>query len=106
MATIEAIERAREFFPEGSTAYTILRSVSRSGMQREIGLVALHVDKDGRIIDLHPNYCAAQALGWSQNKHNDAIKVRGVGMDMGFHLVDTLSYALYGRSNALKHRWL
>ena len=53
------------------------------------------------------------------------LRVRGVGMDMGFHVVNTLSYVLHGRDDkgdspspyeatrasykagySLKHRWI
>ena len=85
----EAIEKLREWIKPGDTVYTILRHVSRSGMQREIGIVLL---KDGT--DLHPNYLVAKALGERVGKF-DSVIVGGCGMDMGFHLVYNLSYVLY-----------
>ena len=86
----EAIEQLRQWFPVGSTVYTILRHVSRSGMSREIGVLASLGDGDFR----HPNYAVSKALGWPQGK-SDSVKVSGCGMDMGFHLAYALSHALY-----------
>ena len=86
----EARERLLGWLKPGDTVYTILRHVSRSGMQREIGLV---VFRNG--IPLHPNYAAATVLGWKVNKQGDGIVVGGCGMDMGFHIVYELSAALF-----------
>src|SRR3990172_2873899 len=85
----DATEKLREWIKPGDTVYTILRHVSRSGMQREIGIVLL---KDGT--DLHPNYLVAKALGERVGKF-DSVIVGGCGMDMGFHLVYNLSRALF-----------
>ena len=113
----ECLDRLREWLKPGDTVYTILRNVSRSGMQREIGLV---IFKDGD--DLHPNYAASKVLGYRQGKH-DGLIVGGCGMDMGFHVVHQLGMALWPAGTpephsirngqpdscggyALKHRWL
>ena len=89
-ARLEAFARLREWLKPGDTVYTILRSVSRSGMQRTIGLV---VFRDGR--PLHPNHAAATVLDWRVDRQRDGVKVNGCGMDMGFHLVSTLSSVLF-----------
>ncbi len=86
----EAIARLREWFPVGATVYTILRHVSRSGMRREIGIVAILPDGTTR----HPNHAVSKALGWTMGK-SDGVKVGGCGMDMGFHLAYSLSHTLY-----------
>lgn len=85
----EAIAKLREWIKPGDTVYTILRHVSRSGMQREIGVVLL---KDGT--DLHPNYSVATALRERVGKR-DGVIVGGCGMDMGFHLVYNLGRTLF-----------
>ena len=79
----------REWIKPGDTVHTILRHVSRSGMLREIGIVLL---KDGS--NLHPNYLVAEALGERIGKR-DGVIVGGCGMDMGFHIVYNLGYALW-----------
>jgi hypothetical protein len=100
----EAIARMHEWVKPGDTVYTILRHVSRSGMQREIGIVLLlseerRQDVDTRHggrtpVDLHPNYAVAEIIGARVGKH-DGVIVGGCGMDMGFHVVYTLSRYLY-----------
>lgn len=85
----EAIAKLREWLKPGDTVYTILRHVSRSGMQREISVV---INRDGEM--LHPNYSVAKALGYRQGK-SDGIIMGGCGMDMGFALVYNLSRALF-----------
>ena len=85
----EARAKLREWIKPGDTVHTILRHVSRSGMQREIGIVLL---KDGT--DLHPNYLIGKALGERIGKR-DGIIVGGCGMDMGFHIVYSLGRTLW-----------
>ena len=97
----EQIENLRAWFPKGSTVYTILRHVSRSGMRRQIGVVAILGPDDIR----HPNYAVSTALGYRLSD-GDGVIVYGAGMDMGFHLVHSLALKLYGDGYALNHRWL
>lgn len=86
----EAIARLREWIKPGDTIYTVLRHVSRSGMQREIDL--RKVGEDGEIMWL--SGMAARAMGDRLGKR-DGIVVGGCGMDMGFHLVYNLSRVLF-----------
>ena len=113
----DALKQLREWMPRGTTVYTILRHVSKSGMTRHISLVLLAKDGE-RIIPVHPNWTVAKAMGWTLvNSHgSNAIKVGGCGMDMGHHLVYSISMALYGKDaadkydpsclDALKQEWL
>ena len=113
----EAIEQLREWIKPGDTVYTILRHVSRSGMQREIGIV---IFRNGS--DMHLDYSVAKALDLRQGRHNGVI-IGGCGMDMGFHLVYSLGKKLWPNDTpephgirngepdsnggyAIKHRWL
>lgn len=89
----EAIAKLREWIKPGDTVYTVLEHVSRSGMSREIRVVLLHAD-GSRVVDLHPNYLVAKVLGERIGKRN-GIMVGGCGMDMGFHIVYTLSRYLF-----------
>jgi hypothetical protein len=75
------------YVSEGSTVYTVLRSVSSSGMSRTL---SLKVAKDGKILDL--TYYAGIVLDWPIVEVNGsrALRVGGCGMDMGFHTVYTL----------------
>jgi hypothetical protein len=100
----EAIARMHEWVKPGDTVYTILRHVSRSGMQREIGVVLMLPDDRKRDldarhggmtpVDLHPNYPVAKVIGARVGKR-DGVIMGGCGMDMGFALVYELSARLY-----------
>lgn len=87
----DATNKLREMFPPGSTVYTILRHVSRSGMQRSISIVGKW--EDGRLGNV--DWLAARALGYRLDRDRGGLKVSGCGMDMGFHLVYSLSRVLW-----------
>jgi hypothetical protein len=80
------------YLNEGDTVYTIIRSVSASGMSRTI---SLKVARGGQILDL--TYFASVVLGWPLVEKNGsrALRVGGCGMDMGFHTVYTLASILF-----------
>ena len=86
----EAIESLRALFPPGSTAHTILRHVSRSGMSRAIDVYKLAGDDARRCSRL-----VSEATGITFSEKREALQVGGCGMDMGFHVVYELSHALY-----------
>jgi hypothetical protein len=80
------------FVKEGDTVYTVLRSVSSSGMSRTM---SLKVAREGKILDL--TYYASVVLGYKLVEVNGsrALRVGGCGMDMGFHVVYSLSRVLF-----------
>jgi hypothetical protein len=82
----EAADQLREMLPPGSTARTILRHVSASGMTRWISVVI-----DGEDY----SWLAARAMGAKLDPKYGGIKRVGCGMDMGFDLVYSLSRTLY-----------
>lgn len=84
----EAINTLREWIKPGDTVYTVLDSVSRSGMSRRIRVVLITPEGP-----LHPNYSVSKALGIRQK--GAALVVTGCGMDMGFSVVYNLSSVLY-----------
>lgn len=90
----ESIERLRKLFAgnEKPLIYTIMRHVSSSGMSKDISL--FYASSAGLT---NITYSAAIALGWplSEKSGHRAIRVGGTGMDMGFHLVYTLSSVVY-----------
>jgi len=98
---VEGWYRLRQTLRPGDTVFTILRSVSRSGMLRRISLVLL---EDGT--PWHLDAWASWALDYSLSPTAEGLPVTGCGMDMGYHLVDSLSWALYGRGYVLRHRWM
>jgi len=81
------------------TIYTVIRHVSASGMQREISVKMIDA---GRIISL--DWLVSNALGMKIGKHN-ALVVKGCGMDMGFHIVDTIN-RLFSPSKQFRHEWI
>src|SRR5262245_5305389 len=80
----------RELLPPGSTAWTVLRHVSRSGMSRAIDVYHIH-DSDRDWL----SYRVAAVTGFTFSEKREALSVGGCGMDMGFHVVYTLSRVLY-----------
>lgn len=102
----EAIARLREALPEGSTVYCVLRSVSRSGMSREISFHGIEIDKyEGKPELTWLSGYVSNATGYRRGKR-EGLHVSGCGMDMGFAVVYDLSRVLYGKGDALKHRWV
>lgn len=98
----EAFKELRGLLPAGSTVYTILRDVSRSGMSRKISVISIKQDDRGEIYTLNLTHLVAKVLGWRvKTGFNDALIVSGCGTDMGFHVVYSLAQALgYTRKDA------
>lgn len=96
----EAIERLREWLKPGDTVYTILRHVSRSGLSRTIDCVGVEpstepsIDARGVRVWAY-GWAVAKALGYRFDRDLEGVKVGGCGMDMGFHLVYSLSATLF-----------
>jgi hypothetical protein len=91
----EQLAKLREWLKPGDTVHTILDHVSSSGMSRDIRLVLIKADDNGQPYTLHPNHAAAVILGMPRARRGDGLRVTGCGMDMGFHIVYTLSAALF-----------
>ena len=86
----------------GDTVYTILRHVSASGMSRRIDLYTF---QDNKPVYLSGYYAMMQG----EEPPRDGYKVGGCGMDMGFHLVYSLSSMLFDGTRGgyeLRHEWL
>lgn len=92
----EAVVRLRSIFPPMSTATTIVRHVTASGMGRSISVLAPTGDDPAvryPIMDVSAD--VARVLGWKVDSDRGGVYVQGCGMDMTFHLVYSLSRALY-----------
>lgn len=85
----ESLTRLHEILKPGDTVHCVLRHVTRSGMTRHIDVFKLD-DKHQWWMSGH----AAVALGYRQAKDGSLV-VRGCGMDMGFHVVYSLSRTLW-----------
>lgn len=90
----DAIKRLREIVKPGDTLYTILRSVSSSGMSRGIDVYAFDC-KDGKLSKAWLSYLTAKACGFTFNDKKECLRVGGCGMDMGFHVAYSLASVLY-----------
>ena len=95
----ESIETLKEYLKKDMTIHSIIRSVSNTGLTRNISFKI--TDKDN-ILDL--SYHIAKALKYPFNDKKHAVKVRGCGMDMAFHVVHNLSHILYGKGYQLKSK--
>lgn len=88
------------------TLHTVLTHVSRSGMRRKIKVL---VSTPGLGI-ANISYAVARALEWKYDDRDGAVIVDGCGMDMGFHLIYSLSSVLYGHGDRggyrIRHNWL
>lgn len=83
---IEALARLREMVKAGDTVLTILRHVSRSGMNRSISPV----------VDMQDiGYLVARVGNDKMDQTHGGIKQTGCGMDMGFNLVYNLSRDMF-----------
>lgn len=91
----EAHAQLRTWVKPGDTVYTILNHVSRSGMCRHIRVQLIKCTDEKPVI-LQPNHAVACVLGYRQAKRGGLV-VRGCGMDMGFHIIHSLGYALFGQ---------
>lgn len=89
--------------------YTTVMHVSRTGMSRVIKVVLADVGEDGRAYAHDVSWRVARILGWRYSERQGGVVVNGGGMDMGFHLVYSLSGALgrgSAQGNELRQRWL
>jgi hypothetical protein len=94
----DAIDKLRVMFPAGSTVHLILRHSSSSTKYISV----LHVEPDLTISDV--SYLVARAgVGvWDRSNHL-GVRLRGTGLDLGTHLVYSLSSVL---GHELHKRWV
>lgn len=101
----ESIAWLKEHIADGDTVYTILRHVSRSGMQRVVSVVLICGKGTGKTYTLHPNFHVSQALGIRLKRDgNDGLVMGGCGYDAGYQIVHDLSHVLGYKE--LRHEWL
>lgn len=102
----QALETLAHSFPKGSTVYTILESVSRSGMQARIRVLALQPAQGlAPAFFLHPNWAVAVGCGFSLNRdYRDAVKVNGCGFDRAESIKEAIERALGYAPGDLNHQ--
>ena len=86
----EARERLLEALKPGDTVYTQVRHVSSSGMSRRISAYTIRDNEPWNISGY-----VARVLDWPCDRDELSVRVSGCGMDMGFHLVYSLSRVLF-----------
>ncbi len=91
---IDGFNRLRELLKPGDTVFTKLVSVSRSGMFRRIDV---YVFRDNEPVWLTGSVAPLIGARYTMNdwQKQAGLGVSGCGMDMGFHVVYELSYALF-----------
>ena len=97
-AQAEAVEVLKSWGVAPLTVvYAKVTRVSASGMSRRVQLFIDH-NNQGEPEIVNISYWAAKAMEWGyKDGYNQGISVGGCGMDMMFHTVDALSYAMgYG----------
>lgn len=108
--THDEIDRLKTWIGANNyTVYTVIRSVARSGMSREISvIIPVRNDNTGLLSFVHPSYTIAGLLGrsYSEKTGHNAVVCRGCGMDMGFDLVYNLSSVLYGDGYKIRQEWI
>lgn len=93
----EALARLRELCPPGTKVWTVLRSVARSGMSRGIDCYVFEADEAGNVSKAWLSWYMGRAgIGGRWNDKSECLTVGGCGMDMGYYVVNCLSYALHG----------
>jgi len=92
------VEYLKKLLPEGSTVYTVVKHVARSGMIRRILPIAV-VKGEARNISA----AVSDVLGWNWTG-DGAVQVGGCGQDMTFHMTYSLAQALYGDGYKLNHK--
>jgi hypothetical protein len=97
---VEAIEYLKQHIKVGDTLYTKLEKVSSSGMSRQIKVLDIKDETPS-----YWSYYVSKILGYTL-KDNGALVVKGCGMDMGFHVVYSLSQTLFNDGYAIKQRWI
>lgn len=88
---VHARTMLRAALPSGTTVACVLTHRSASGMSRSIKVLAPSPDGIGEDV----SWAVARAVGLPFDDRRGGVKVGGCGMDMGFHLVYSLSRALY-----------
>lgn len=99
----EALAALREILKPGDKVYTVIRSVSKSGMSRCMDVYAFPKNQKGECEKRYlTGFCASLGIGTQSLemwRRGDGMRVSGCGMDMGFHVVYTLGRMLWPEGN-------
>ena len=90
----EAREQLLAMLKPGSTVWTVVKHVARSGMSRHISCYVIQ-GADIRWIDGY----VAKVTGYPVDREREALRVGGCGMDRGFEVVYDLGYRLWPKGD-------
>jgi hypothetical protein len=97
----------RTYINPGDTVYTVLRSVSRSGLSRTISTHIMRSDDiTGKPVITDCSWAVAKLLGLKMDPKTGGVKVAGLGEDMGYHLVYRLSTTLGYGFDGIRQDWI
>ena len=102
----EALKACREAFPEGSTLYSILRSVSRTGATAKVSVLAIEgaTAGDDKPCPVFPNWAVAVTLGLRLGTWEGHDVVTLPPFYSQDQLGEDLSLAVYGDRSSIQHR--
>ena len=89
----QAKDTLRSMIKPGDRVYTSVSRVSRSGMSRRMSVYVLLTDASGKPYPRNITSLVATAAGFRER--DGELVVGGCGMDMGFHVVYSLSSCLF-----------
>ena len=96
----EAKLRLDNLINKGDTIYSIVKHTSTSDRTRSI---AFYIVKDNEIMDI--TWYISQAFDYPMHK-SGGLNISGSSMDLGFHVVETISRIKFNESYAINHQWL
>lgn len=105
MVTIDQAEKTTaqnkltELLPKGTEVYTLVRSVSKSGMSRRISFFVVN---DGKLEDI--DWLLIRAGIGKRRGHDNGLYVTGTGMDMCFGMVYDIGHTIHNDGYALTKR--
>jgi len=95
----EAEESARKYLLQwvkpGMRIYTALKNVSSSGMSRRISVYIPYKKANKELAIMDITHDVAMVCGFRWNSDKGELVVGGCGMDMGYHVVYSLSRTLF-----------
>lgn len=106
-----AIERLRAILPPGSTVYTILRHVARSGMMRRLDVYALDTDSEGKPWMRYLSGMVSHATGIRFSAKGGAredcgLVMNGCGYSQSDEIIDRIEEAIGLPANSLRRERL
>lgn len=106
-----AIERLRSILPPGSTVYTILRHVARSGMSRRIDVYAIDTDADGKPWMRYLSGMVSHATGIrfaakGGAREDCGLVMNGCGYSQADEIVDAIERVIGLPANSLRREKL